>query len=116
MLTASERVLASKTVGRCENRQRNFAAVEGDKKIRRRKCAQAVTLVKPTRALSLVKLSYHRYGFAAGESGAGGFPCFRRSAAWPHRRPGCYFTAGIKRETNMRVISSAAAVVLLAGL
>src|SRR5262247_2997796 len=35
---------------------------------------------------------------------------------WPRRRPGCYFTAGLKRETNMRIISSAAAVVLLAGL
>jgi tripartite-type tricarboxylate transporter receptor subunit TctC len=32
-------------------------------------------------------------------------------------RPGCcFFTAGSKRETNMRIISSAAAVVLLAGL
>src|SRR3954447_13969877 len=66
--------------------------------------------------VNLVNHSYRRYGFAAGEGGAGGFRCFRRSAAWPHRRSGCNFTAGIKREINMRVISSAAAVVLLAGL
>src|SRR5262252_1219740 len=48
-----------------------------------------------------------------------GLAAFHVSVArllWPDRRPGCYFTAGIKRETNMRVISSAAAVVLLAGL
>src|SRR5690242_21794994 len=30
--------------------------------------------------------------------------------------PGCCFTAGLKRGTNMRIMSSAAAVVLLAGL
>ena len=42
------------------------------------------------------------------------FPSLGCLDAWA--RPGCFFTAGLKRETNMRIISSAAAVVLLAGL
>jgi len=48
-----------------------------------------------------------------------GLAAFHVSVArllWPDQRPDGYFTAGSKRETNMRIISSAAAVVLLAGL
>src|SRR5262249_30904871 len=63
--------------------------------------AVSVTLVMLTSRLILLNIHIVAMDFLPARAGLAAFKFVSvRSAAWPHRRPGCYVTAGSKRETQ----------------